>query len=58
MKDIMLSIKGVLYERISSPFYGSFIFSFVVINWKIPIGIFFWRCYTGKKNIDYRKINL
>ena len=41
MKDIMLSIKGVLYERISSPFYGSFIFSFVVINWKIPIDIFF-----------------
>ncbi len=35
INDIKKSIKATLYERTASPFYGAFIISWVVWNWKI-----------------------
>lgn len=49
--DLYSSIKSNLADRVRSPFYGSFIISWVVINWK-PILIFL----LSKKNI-YTVIN-
>jgi len=36
MSDITTSIKEIFNERISSPFYGSLIVSWLLWNWKIP----------------------
>lgn len=35
MEDIQKSIKAVLYERTTSPFFGTFILSWLIWNWKI-----------------------
>jgi len=36
MTDFLKSMKSILHERISSPFYGSLIVSWLLWNWKIP----------------------
>ena len=38
--EINKSIKAILYERVSSPLAGSFIISWIIINWKIVLAIF------------------
>nr|DAL63573.1 MAG TPA_asm: hypothetical protein [Caudoviricetes sp.] len=49
--DLYSSLKSNLADRVRSPFYGSFIISWIVINWK-PILVFL----LSKKNI-YAVIN-
>jgi hypothetical protein len=40
MEDILKSIKATLYVRLSSSFYGTFVFSWILINWKIWATLF------------------
>lgn len=42
----MESISGFFKElklRLSSPFFSSFAISWIIINWKIPVGLFFYK---------------
>jgi hypothetical protein len=41
MKEFSDSIKATLYERATSPLYSTFVFSWVICNWKIPIVLLF-----------------
>lgn len=41
MSDLVKSIKSIFEERISSPFYGTLIISWLLWNWKIPYVTFF-----------------
>ncbi len=41
MSDLSTSLKEIFNERISSPFYGSLIVSWLLWNWKIPYVTFF-----------------
>jgi hypothetical protein len=41
MKDFSESIKATLYERATSPFYSTFLLSWVFWNWKIILAILF-----------------
>ncbi|MDP4271461.1 MAG: hypothetical protein Q8909_15280 [Bacteroidota bacterium] len=41
MEEFYKSIKAILYERISSPFYGTLILSWLIWNWKVPYVTFF-----------------
>lgn len=41
MSDLTTSIKEIFNERISSPFYGSLIISWLIWNWEIPYVTFF-----------------
>lgn len=36
MEDFKKSINSVLYERLTSPFWGTLVISWLAINWKIP----------------------
>ncbi|MEO8234966.1 MAG: hypothetical protein ABI549_06080 [Flavobacterium sp.] len=36
MEEIKKSISAILYERTTSPLFGTFIFSWLLWNWKIP----------------------
>jgi hypothetical protein len=54
MKELGKSIKSILNERISSPFYGTLIISWLLWNWKIPYVTFFIESSKLKDNkIDY-----
>jgi len=41
MRDLFLSIRGVLYERLAGPFYGSFILAWIGVNYPLVIALFF-----------------
>lgn len=41
MEDFFKSIKAILYDRITSPLYGTLIVSWLIWNWKIPYVTFF-----------------
>lgn len=41
IKDITNSIKAALYQRVSSPLYGTYIFSWFLFNWNIVLPLFF-----------------
>jgi len=41
IKDTFTSIKSTLFERVSSPLAGSFIFSWIIWNWKLLVTMFF-----------------
>lgn len=41
MKEFSDSIKATLYERATSPLYSTFVFSWLIWNWKIPMVILF-----------------
>ncbi len=51
--EIKNSINSVLYERVSSPFFGTFISSWLVINWKIIYLTFF----VNESKIEGMKID-
>lgn len=54
MNDFTKSIKSILNERISSPFYGTLIVSWLLWNWKISYVTFFIDSSKLKDNkIDY-----
>lgn len=58
MSDISKSMKEILNERISSPFYGSLIVSWILWNWEIPYVTFFVDPTKLDLNkLDYIKIN-
>lgn len=40
-RDIINSVKATLYDRVSSPVYGTFIFVWLLSNWKIVYVTFF-----------------
>lgn len=39
-KSILTDTLDTIKERLSSPVFGTFIFSFLITNWKIPVGAF------------------
>jgi hypothetical protein len=41
MKEFSDAIKATLYERATSPLYSTFVFSWLIWNWKIPMVILF-----------------
>ncbi|MFA5206251.1 MAG: hypothetical protein WC708_17785 [Lentisphaeria bacterium] len=49
MNDFIKSIKVILYDRLSSPLYGTFIVSFFLWNWKIWYVTFF----VSESNLGY-----
>jgi hypothetical protein len=56
MSDLTDSFKDIFKERISSPFYGSLIVSWLLWNWKIPYVTFFIdqsRLGDSTNKIDY-----
>jgi hypothetical protein len=56
MSDLTTSLKEIFNERISSPFYGSLIVSWLLWNWKIPYVTFFIdqsRLGDATNKIDY-----
>ncbi|MET3502434.1 hypothetical protein ABIC45_004058 [Mucilaginibacter rubeus] len=40
LSELKKSVNYIIYERTTSPFWGSFIFSWVICNWKIVMTIF------------------
>ncbi|WP_183579194.1 hypothetical protein HDF18_23800 [Mucilaginibacter sp. X5P1] len=40
LSDLRKSISYIVYERTTSPFWGSFIFSWLICNWKIVFTVF------------------
>ena len=40
LKETINSLKGVLYERISSPLWGTYIISFSIWNWSALLILF------------------
>ncbi|HRE74312.1 MAG TPA: hypothetical protein PLR45_06445 [Flavobacteriales bacterium] len=59
--ELKKSIAATLYERNSSPFYGTFIFSWLIWNWKIPyVTLFINADDLSNNKMDYiaNEINL
>lgn len=40
LTDLRKSVNYIIYERTTSPFWGSFIFSWLICNWKIILAVF------------------
>lgn len=54
LSEFRKSINSVLYERTTSPLYGTFILSWLVCNWKIVFATFTENFFTlGKSRISY-----
>ena len=54
IKDIKDSINSVLFERVTSPFYGTLLISWLLWNWKIPyITLFVSENRISGTRIDY-----
>jgi hypothetical protein len=55
LADLRKSVAAVLYERTASPFYGTLIISWLLINWKIPYLTFFvdWENQPYISKIQY-----
>jgi hypothetical protein len=51
IKEITNSFKAALYQRVSSPLYGTYIFSWILYNWVIVLPLIF-----GSKVFDQRII--
>ncbi|MEI8704604.1 hypothetical protein [Pseudoalteromonas sp. B62] len=49
IKEVTNSIKAALYQRISSPLYGTYIFSWIIYNWELVLQLLF-----GTKQFDER----
>jgi hypothetical protein len=49
IKEVTNSFKAALYQRVSSPLYGTYIFSWIMYNWKIVLPLVF-----GSPGIDTR----
>lgn len=49
IKDVTNSIKATLYQRVSSPLYGTYIFSWVLYNWEKTLKLAF-----SSKDFDER----
>jgi hypothetical protein len=52
IKEITNSFKAALYQRVSSPLYGTYIFSWILYNWLIVLPFIF-----GSKVFDERMSN-
>ncbi|MEZ8014049.1 MULTISPECIES: hypothetical protein [unclassified Vibrio] len=52
IKEITNSIKAALYQRVSSPLYGTYICSWTIYNWEITLPLVF-----GTKNFDDRLVD-
>lgn len=53
MDEIKKSISAILYERTTSPFFGTFIFSWLIWNWKIP----YLTIFISENKLPDNKIN-
>ncbi|WP_412767853.1 hypothetical protein, partial [Vibrio anguillarum] len=49
IKEITNSIKAALYQRVSSPLYGTYICSWAIYNWELVLPLMF-----GTKKFDDR----
>ena len=53
------SINSILYQRISSPFWGSLLLGWIASNWKIIIVLFFTQSEElGLTKLEYIETNL
>ncbi|MBB1404810.1 TMF family protein [Pseudoalteromonas sp. SG44-5] len=52
LKEITNSFKAALYQRVSSPLYGTYIFSWILYNWLVVLPLIF-----GVKKFDERLID-
>lgn len=52
IKEVTNSIKAALYQRVSSPLYGTYIFSWSLYNWAIVLPLVF-----GSGEFDARVLN-
>ncbi|ENG6063596.1 hypothetical protein ABUV39_003550 [Vibrio cholerae] len=53
IKEITNSIKAALYQRVSSPLYGTYICSWLIYNWELVLPLMF-----GSKKFDERVLDL
>ena len=53
MNDFFKSIKAILYDRITSPLYGTFIVSWLLWNWKIP----YVTLFVSENSLNINKID-
>ena len=53
IEDIRKSINSILYERVTSPLFGTFVISWLVFNWKI----FYTTFFIDEDKIDLNKID-
>ena len=53
MSEIKKSISNILYERTTSPFYGTLIISWIIWNWKI----FYFTFFISEDKISENKID-
>ncbi len=53
MEEIKKSFKSILYERTTSPFYGTFIISWLIWNWKIV----YVTLFVSEKSIKTDKLS-
>lgn len=59
LDDIRKSISSTLYEKTTSPLFGTFLFSWILWNWKIIIVLFFTASYELEiTKFEYIDINL
>lgn len=52
IEEIKKSVNSILYERLTSPFYGALFASWFIWNWKIP----YLSLFVSEKNIEPNKL--
>ena len=52
ISDFRKSINSILYERVSSPLFGTFVISWLIWNWKIT----YLTLFVSESNLDKNKL--
>ncbi|WP_229618743.1 hypothetical protein [Vibrio parahaemolyticus] len=54
IKEITNSIKAALYQRVSSPLYGTYICSWLIYNWEVVLPLIFGSKVFDQRVIDFK----